>query len=113
MAKKRAQVDAILTATAASDIFTQDLEDIVANQKAYDAEVTATPVASAMIRSCVASARASAATRCGSSMAAMRITAGWTSNKCIRRATTRSLTIPTMFAGRRRPCSSKPCRIRG
>jgi hypothetical protein len=28
MAKKRAQVDAILTATAASDIFTQDVEDL-------------------------------------------------------------------------------------
>lgn len=28
MAKKRAQVDAILTATAASDIFTQDIEDL-------------------------------------------------------------------------------------
>jgi hypothetical protein len=28
MAKKRAQIDAILTATAASDIFTQDLEDM-------------------------------------------------------------------------------------
>ncbi len=28
MAKKRALVDAVLTATAASDIFTQDLEDI-------------------------------------------------------------------------------------
>ena len=44
MSKKRAQVDAILTATAASDIFTQDLEDIVENRKVYDAEVTATPV---------------------------------------------------------------------
>lgn len=43
MAKKRAQVDAILTATAASDIFTQDIEDIAANQKAYDVDVTATP----------------------------------------------------------------------
>ena len=31
MAKKRAHVDAILTATAASDIFTQDIEDLVAN----------------------------------------------------------------------------------
>lgn len=31
MAKKRALVDAVLTATAASDIFTQDLEDIAAN----------------------------------------------------------------------------------
>ena len=31
MAKKRALVDAVLTATAASDIFTQDLEDITAN----------------------------------------------------------------------------------
>lgn len=31
MAKKRALVDAVLTATAASDIFTQDLEDISAN----------------------------------------------------------------------------------
>lgn len=32
MAKKRAHVDAILTATAASDIFTQDVEDIVENR---------------------------------------------------------------------------------
>jgi hypothetical protein len=31
IAKKRALVDAVLTATAASDIFTQDLEDISAN----------------------------------------------------------------------------------
>ena len=31
MAKKRALVDAVLTATAASDLFTQDLEDIAAN----------------------------------------------------------------------------------
>jgi hypothetical protein len=31
MGKKRALVDAVLTATAASDIFTQDLEDISAN----------------------------------------------------------------------------------
>ncbi|MDD5009913.1 MAG: hypothetical protein PHC68_16120 [Syntrophorhabdaceae bacterium] len=31
MAKKRAMVDAILTATAASDIFTQDIEDMVEN----------------------------------------------------------------------------------
>lgn len=31
MAKKRAHIDAILTATAASDIFTQDLEDLKAN----------------------------------------------------------------------------------
>ena len=29
MAKKRAHVDAVLTATAASDIFTQDVEDMV------------------------------------------------------------------------------------
>jgi hypothetical protein len=31
MAKKRAQVDSILTATAASDIFTQDVEELVEN----------------------------------------------------------------------------------
>lgn len=31
MAKKRAHVDAVLTATAASDIFTQDVEDMVEN----------------------------------------------------------------------------------
>lgn len=31
MAKKRALVDAVLTATAASDIFTQDIEDLVDN----------------------------------------------------------------------------------
>jgi hypothetical protein len=30
MAKKRAQIDAVLTATAASDIFTQDIEDLPA-----------------------------------------------------------------------------------
>jgi hypothetical protein len=28
MAKKRAHIDAVLTCTAASDIFTQDIEDI-------------------------------------------------------------------------------------
>jgi hypothetical protein len=36
MAKKRAHVDAILTATAASDIFTQDLEEIVENEAHTD-----------------------------------------------------------------------------
>ena len=50
MAKKRALVDAVLTATAASDIFTQDLEDITANMAAVtapvaiEAEVVETPV---------------------------------------------------------------------
>lgn len=41
MAKKRAMVDAVLTATAASDIFTQDIEDIATNQQieAYRKEV--------------------------------------------------------------------------
>lgn len=34
MAKKRAHVDAVLTATAASDIFTQDVEDLAENGKA-------------------------------------------------------------------------------
>lgn len=34
MAKKRALVDAVLTATAASDIFAQDLEDLAANAAA-------------------------------------------------------------------------------
>lgn len=34
MAKKRAYVDAVLTATAASDIFTQDLDDLEANAEA-------------------------------------------------------------------------------
>lgn len=44
MAKKRALVDAVLTATAASDIFTQDLEDISANIAANTpAVVTPTP----------------------------------------------------------------------
>jgi hypothetical protein len=32
--KKRAFVDAVITATSASDIFTQDMEDIVANERA-------------------------------------------------------------------------------
>lgn len=44
MAKKRAQVDAILTATAASDIFTQDLEDIKANAEVYKGAENAKPV---------------------------------------------------------------------
>ena len=35
MAKKRALVDAVLTATAASDLFSQDLEDIAANMALY------------------------------------------------------------------------------
>jgi hypothetical protein len=38
MGKKRALVDATLTATAASDIFTQDLEEIVENEKAKTGE---------------------------------------------------------------------------
>ncbi len=46
MAKKRALVDAVLTATAASDIFTQDLEDIRENIVANTPVPTAvTPVA--------------------------------------------------------------------
>lgn len=38
MAKKRAHVDAVLTATAASDIFTQDVEEISENLKAAKGE---------------------------------------------------------------------------
>jgi len=38
MAKKRAHVDAVLTATAASDIFTQDVEEIVENLKVVTQE---------------------------------------------------------------------------
>jgi hypothetical protein len=40
--KKRSQVDGILSATAASDIFTQDLEDLKANGVIADAEVIET-----------------------------------------------------------------------
>lgn len=36
MAKKRAFIDAVLTATAASDMFTQDLEDLADRQPAHD-----------------------------------------------------------------------------
>jgi len=39
IAKKRSQVDGILSATGASDIFTQDLEDLRANGVIADAEV--------------------------------------------------------------------------
>jgi len=35
MAKKRAHVDAMITATSASDIFTQDIEEIVKHKKEY------------------------------------------------------------------------------
>lgn len=38
MAKKRALVDATLTRTAASDIFTQDVEEIAENMKVHSAE---------------------------------------------------------------------------
>lgn len=44
MAQKRAHVAVSLTATAASDIFAQDLEDIGELQREYDADVVATPV---------------------------------------------------------------------
>jgi len=40
MAKKRAQVDAVLTCTAASDLFTQDLEDMVDNGLIQDHTAT-------------------------------------------------------------------------
>ena len=46
MAKKRALVDAVLTATAASDIFTQDLEDITANMALATPAPVAEPAAS-------------------------------------------------------------------
>ena len=45
MAKKRALVDAVLTATAASDIFTQDLEDITANLALATSAVVTEPAA--------------------------------------------------------------------
>ena len=47
MAKKRALVDAVLTATAASDIFTQDLEDITANIAAATPAPIAVPAVTA------------------------------------------------------------------
>lgn len=51
MAKKRAMVDAVLTVTAASDIFTQDIEDLpdeLREQVADDARVRARPGAQAV-----------------------------------------------------------------
>lgn len=45
MAKKRALVDAVLTATAASDCFAQDLEDLEDNIDAADAKDAARPAA--------------------------------------------------------------------
>jgi len=47
IAKKRSQVDGILSATAASDIFTQDLEDLKANGVITDAVVVETKPAEA------------------------------------------------------------------
>ena len=56
MAKKRALVDAVLTATAASDIFTQDLEDISANLAAsMPAPVASAPVPAAVMEPAVVS----------------------------------------------------------
>lgn len=46
MAKKRAMVDAVLTCTAASDIFTQDVEELVDNGVIVPAASTPAPVAS-------------------------------------------------------------------
>lgn len=53
MAKKRAQVDAVITVTAASDIFTQDIEDLpdeLREQVAEDARNRARPGAQAVQR---------------------------------------------------------------
>jgi hypothetical protein len=53
MAKKRAMVDAVLTVTAASDIFTQDIEDLpeeLREQVAEDARVRSRPGAQAVQR---------------------------------------------------------------
>ncbi|GLQ96431.1 hypothetical protein [Dyella mobilis] len=53
MAKKRAMVDAVLTVTAASDIFTQDIEDLpeeLREQVAEDARARARPGAQAVKR---------------------------------------------------------------
>ncbi len=71
MAKKRAQVDAVITATAASDIFTQDIEDlpeevvaeIVGRQPSKTAQVVqqATPPDSPERDDAIASCRAAAA----------------------------------------------------
>lgn len=46
IAKKRAHVDAVLTVTAASDIFTQDLEDFAAGRPADESAKESTPVES-------------------------------------------------------------------
>ena len=52
MAKKRAHVDAILTATAASDIFTQDVEDLVpVGATVKDAETEPIPEKTAKVES--------------------------------------------------------------
>ncbi len=48
MGKKRAYVDSIITATASSDLFTQDLEEIAENLRAVE-EVTASPVKAEVI----------------------------------------------------------------
>lgn len=53
MAKKRAQVDAVITVTAASDIFTQDIEDLpdeLREQVAEEAQSRARPGAQAVQR---------------------------------------------------------------
>ena len=50
MAKKRALVDAVLTATAASDIFTQDLEDITANLAVHTLVPAPAPVQATEVR---------------------------------------------------------------
>jgi hypothetical protein len=53
MAKKRAQVDAVITVTAASDIFTQDIEDLpdeLREQVSEDARSRARPGAQAVQR---------------------------------------------------------------
>lgn len=46
MAKKRAHVDAMITATAASDIFTQDIEDLTDSVKPSEQEVPPKPARS-------------------------------------------------------------------
>ena len=76
MAKKRALVDAVLTTTAASDIFTQDLEDISASLATVKPAVEVRPPAAASHPSAVpiavgpSQALTASAANCGRSTAA-------------------------------------------
>lgn len=87
MAKKRAQVDAVITATAASDIFTQDIEDLPEEVVAEIVSRTSSPATAAVQKIIPEGPERDAADKEASDVADMgteafrKMWAGWTKDR--------------------------------